>query len=513
MATGKRGRPSNAEIAARKQAAEQRIAPPVLAKYEAAGRGRRTRGWNAPNSGPNKAKTGSETVRDRVRDAERNDWAGASSNQKWATTLIGIGITPRFSKFTNKDRKAQVTEDFKDFVAKCDADGVLNLYGLQTLAVKAWLRDGEVFSRRRSRRASDGLPVPMQIQIIESEFVPKFDADVWTGMSANNRIRSGIEFDNRGMRQAYWVYRAHPGDSMGTEQVSRDKLVRVPASEMIHMYEPDRPGSLRGVSTLAAILTRLRSVADYDDAVLERQKLANLFMAFIKWSLPNMAGDDVDPLTGLALDAGGSPLGGMSPGIVQELEPGQEVQFANPPEAGTMYGEYMRYQNMGTAAGQGLPYEVFSGDIVNVSDRTLRVIMNEFRRFAEQRQWQIIIPQFCQKIIDWYADAALLAGIITVDEVKLVRRCEHAPHGWAYIHPVQDVQGKQLEVEAGFRSRSSVIYEKGDDAEVVDDERAADKKREESLGLAIDPVQLAMQQQQGADPAQNDKQAAKQKKV
>ena len=187
------------------------------------------------------------------------------------------------------------------------------------------------------------------------------------------------------------------------------------------------------------------------------------------------------------------------PGIVQELEPGQDVMFANPPEAGTTYSDYMRTQHMGTSAAMGIPYEIFSGDIKEVSDRTLRVIINEFRRLAEQRQWQIIIPQMCQPCVEWFADAALLAGKIVVAELDPVRRVEHAPHGWQHIHPVQDPQGKKLEVEAGFRSRSSVIGERGDDPDMVDDERQADLQREKDLGLYVAPPQAGG----GAAPGNN----------
>lgn len=164
-----------------------------------------------------------------------------------------------------------------------------------------------------------------------------------------------------------------------------------------------------------------------------------------------------------------------------------------------MYGEYMRFQNMGTAAGQGLPYELFSGDIKEVSDRTLRVIINEFRRFAEQRQWQIIIPMMCQPVVEWFARAAALVGKVQAAEVEMIRRCEHAPHGWAHIHPVQDPQGKKLEVDAGFRSRSSVIAERGDDPDQVDDEREADNKRAIEKGLAMDPAEMQQGGKQGDD--------------
>ncbi len=472
------GRPRKTEIA---QAVTQ-----INAKYDAAGMGRRMRSWTPPSSGPNRAVVGIEKIRNRSRDARRNDWAGASSNQKWTTNLVGIGITPRFKRIKSKERKLFVTDLWNDFVAQSDADGVLNLYGQQTLAVASWLESGEVFIRRRPRSVDGVLAVPMQIQLVESDFVPMLDADTWPGMTPRHRIRSGIELSPSGQRVAYWMYREHPGDrSMSSgSSVSMDSLIRVPAADVRHMFQPPRPGALRGVSDLAPVLARLRNIADFDDAVLERQKLANLFMAFIKYTLPNLTGEENDPLTGKPI--GGSldaPLAALMPGIVQELEPGQEMQFANPPEAGTTYSDYMRTQHLGTAAASGIPYEIFSGDIKEVSDRTLRVLINEFRRLAEQRQWQIVIPMMCQPVIEWFAQAAVLVGKITVAEVEDVRRCEHAPHGWQHIHPVQDPQGKKLEVEAGFRSRSSVIGERGDDPDTVDDERQADDQREQTMSL------------------------------
>lgn len=455
----------------------------VVAKYDAAGQGRRMRGWSPASTGPNAAITGLQTIRNRARDASRNDWSGESGVQKWATTLIGIGITPRFKRIASKVRKQQITDWWTDFLSEMDADGASHGYAMQTLVVRSWFESGEIFARRRARRIGENLTVPFQVQLIEADFVPMLDADMCPGMPVGNRIRSGIELTRIGRRAAYWFYKEHPGDGKGTNINSSD-LVRIPADEILHVYELKRPGQLRGVPGMAPVLARMRSIGDYDDAVLERQKLANLFVSFITRNLPG-GFDDVDPATGQPLEfsASDEPLVGLQPGLQVELDPGQDVKFSNPPEAGTTYSEYMRTQNLGTAAASGIPYELFSGDIQNISDRTLRVLINEFRRLAEQRQWQIVIPRYCQPVIDWFADGLYLAGKISQTEIEAVRRVEHSPHGWSHIHPVQDPQGKIIEIAAGLRSRSATIGERGDDAEAVDDERASDKKREDRLGL------------------------------
>lgn len=64
-------------------------------QYDAAGHGRRMRGWTAPSSGPNRAVSGLTTIRNRARDATRNEWTGAAGERVWGTNLIGTGIIAR----------------------------------------------------------------------------------------------------------------------------------------------------------------------------------------------------------------------------------------------------------------------------------------------------------------------------------------------------------------------------------------------------------------------------------
>jgi lambda family phage portal protein len=490
--------PTDAQLLALGKATER-----YMARYDAAGRGKRVAAWNPPSTGPNEALAGLQTIRNRARDSVRNDWSGESLIQKWGTTLIGIGITPRFKRVP-KARKQAVLDLFNDFVAACDADGVLNLYGLQTLVVRAWLESGECFVRRRPRFSDEGLPVPVQMQVLESDMCPIFSTDSYAGLPVGHKIKDGIEFNKRGRRIAYWFFKEHPGDMPESGMIGPDTLVRVLAADVAHVYEPHRPGARRGVSILAPVIMHLRNTGDYVDTTLERQKLANLWVGFITRELPKFDPNeiDADPLSGLqrVMDEAGNGLLPLRPGLIQELEDGQSFNFANPPEAGTTYSDYIRTSHLGTSSGGGMPYELFSGDIAGISDRTLRVMMNEFRRHAEQRQWQIVIPQFCQRAVNWFVDAGVLQGDFGLDEADLIRRVEHAPHGWAYIHPVQDPQGKLLEIEGGIRSRASVIGEKGDDPETVDEERQADDQREQEL--QIGPYSLGMQQ--ANNPAQVD---------
>jgi capsid protein len=170
------------------------VADPA-ARYDAAGSGRRMAGWNPPATGPNRAIAGLSKIRDRSRDSVRNDWAGESSVGHWVTNLVGVGITPRWE---SEEHTRIWTENI---VPSADADGVLDVYGLQTLGTRAWISDGECFLRRRDRPLDGELVVPVQFQLLESDYCPVFDADSWPNLPVNHVIRQGIELDRRGRRR------------------------------------------------------------------------------------------------------------------------------------------------------------------------------------------------------------------------------------------------------------------------------------------------------------------------
>src|SRR5690606_24283974 len=111
---------------------------------------------------------------------------------------IGTGITCKMINGSD-ELKAAVKRLWNRWTKQSDADGMLDWYGQQYLAWHEWREVGEVFARRRMRRLSDGLAVPIQIQLIESEQVP---TDLTTIASNGNEVRCGIEFDRIGRRVA-----------------------------------------------------------------------------------------------------------------------------------------------------------------------------------------------------------------------------------------------------------------------------------------------------------------------
>lgn len=462
--------------------------PPAEREYRAGATGRRLRMWRVPVTGPNSAVARDrQTILARSRAQSRNDpWAGTALDRGLANG-IGTGIQAKMVNGTEAE-KAAVKALWNEWIKVCDADGALDFYGQQGLAWLEWREAGECFARLRPRRLTDGLPVPLQVQLLESEQCP---SDLNTIASNGNAVRAGIEFNGIGRRVAYWFYRAHPGDGAYLGTSSATELVRVPADQVVHLYRPWRIGQHRGIPDHVSAMVREFNLDNLDDAVLERQKLANLFAGFFEKTVdPENPANLIDDFTndGEEEDDDGVALAGLEPGTMSELPPGYKANFSQPPAPGTEYGEFLRGQLLAIAARRGVPYEVLTGDLKGVSDRALKLILNEFRRSLEMLQWQFFIPQFCQRIREAFFDSGFVSGVLQLPDYATARskwvETLWVPEGWPYSHPVQDVTADEKAIAAGLTSRTKVVLSTGEDPEEIDAENAADNKRADDLDLA-----------------------------
>ena len=143
-------------------------------------------------------------LRTRARALVQNVPYIARGLESLVSNTIGTGITPR-SLSTNA---TAVDKLWNEWAKVCDADGCSDLYGLQALAYRAMEQDGEVLIRLRARRPEDGLPVPLQIQVLEIDWLDSSKM----GANGSNTILNGIEYDQLGKIVYYWLWDQHPGE-------------------------------------------------------------------------------------------------------------------------------------------------------------------------------------------------------------------------------------------------------------------------------------------------------------
>lgn len=338
------------------------------APYEGASTKPRVVNWNPSASGPNALLGGSlDLLRRRSRERRRNDGQAEIIIDHVVTNAVGMAITPMF-RTKDKDFNKTLSQLFLDWTEEASADGDCDAYGQQAQALSEALEAGEVFGRFRFREPGDMETVPLQIQLLESEFCPLDRNTVFD--SGNARTIQGIEVNGFGKRTAYWMHRQHPGDSYNLKTGSLGmNMSRVPAEEIMHLRQVTmkRSGTMRGTPWLTTALILLESMDKYNDAQVQRQQAASMFAGTIETD-PTFAAtffqgqtqkEDGSYYTFDDFMPGLAPLSPMS---MQFLNPGQRMTFTNPPSMGTDYAAFMKEQNRRLAAAGKILYEQATGD-------------------------------------------------------------------------------------------------------------------------------------------------------
>ena len=365
-----------------------------------------------------------------------------------------------------------------------DAGDLADFYGLQSMAVRAMIESGESFARLRVSPEADS-SVPLSIELLDREQVP---TDLHREIGGGARIRAGIEFDSAGHRVAYRVLSFRPGDPLGPLRMAP---LRVPAADCLHLFKPLAAGQLRGITWLAPVLLRLHELDQFEDASLVKAKVAALFTGFIT--------DPDGTVGGLSGNNNSGVLTvGMEPGSLIPLPPGADIRFSTPTEHDS-YAPFVKNHLRAVAAGMGLPYELVSGDLEGVTYSSIRAGLIEFRRRVEQLQHNIVVYQFCRPVWERFVRLAVLAGDLPAHDfdknTAAYLGCQWLPPKFDYVDPKKDVEAEILAIDAGLKSRTQAISERGYDAENIDAEIAADKERADALGLCFESRRTAQQQE------------------
>jgi len=439
-----------------------------LRAYDAAKVGRRTEGWQATGGSANaEVGFGLARQRNRAREMVRNNEYALSAISGLTTAIVGTGITS-----APADKAERRLWDAWFGSRACDWDGVTNGYGLQRLAAWTWMESGECLVRRMYRKIEGAGDVPLALRIYEPDHLD----DEKTGVLAGGNVAIlGIEFDRLGRRVAYWLYPEHPGEPalMGVRGTLQSQ--RVPAGEILHVYDRTRPSQVRAVSKLATSLMRLRNLGDYEDALLMRKKIEACFGVLITTDSDSMVAGELAKLQD------GRDLKGekVYPGMVKYLRPGETVDSLNPTP--TMDGDWSARQLHAIAVGCGMTYAQLTGDQSKGNFSSNRMGLLHFRAMVDVLQWLVFVPQFVQPVREWFREAARDAGRrvgSAPDKITMPKRPQ--------VDPLKDALASKELNRGGLLSRSELIRELGYDPDEVRAEIAQERAADLAAGLVFD---------------------------
>ena len=436
--------------------------------YDGAKTGRRSGGWITPSTSANaEIATSLVKLRDRSRDLVRNNPYASKAMRVLVSNSVGVGINPNI-----KNKK--ILSLWNQWIKECDADGQLGFYGLQRLIVRAIYESGECLIRKRIRKKEDGLIVPLQLQVLEPDYL---DASKNETLRTGGYIQNGIEYDAIGRRVAYWLFKQHPGEA--APLLNGLTSSRIDAEDIIHVYEKHRPGQSRGVPIFAPAMMTQNDLDEYEEATLVRKAAEACITAFVQ-------SDDESAAIGSVTTEDSRRIEELAPGMVEYLGSGESVTFNNPP-ASTGYVEYVNNRLHAIAAGIGITYEQMTGDLSQVNYSSIRAGTLDFRREIEQFQWLTFIPMFCERVMSsWLNVAALTHNIKTDIEV------EWTTPKWDWVDPVKDTKGEEMEIALSLKSFSESARQRGYDPEILLEEVAKDRRLFEKYNIPYPDIMNLM---------------------
>lgn len=459
----------------RKQKPQSRI-------YKGAVISKTTASWiSSTTSGDTEIKSSIKVLRQRSRQLTRDFDHAKAVVRAFKNNVIGTGFTFQ-SQIKNKagkklnsklnDEIEKLWNDWR-FKEHCHTRGVLNFADIERMIMGEVVEAGEVFVRKIYKKFG-GSKVSLALEIIEAEYL---DSDFNQDLKDGNTIRMGIERDEWGRAVAYHFYLKHPGDQF-TGAGSDQRRVRIPASEVLHLFVPDRASSSRGVPWLSSGMVNMHHLAGYQEAEVIGARARASQMGFIESPDGELNFDDT---------YGPDRVTDFEPGVFKYLAPGEKVTVPNFNQPNSVFDAFTRSMLRSVATGAGLSYETITKDYSQSNYSSTRQAMIDERDFYRVLQdWMrenFHLPIYREFLAICLKSELISSGGYSLDELfapKFIGR------GFQWIDPAKEIQASKDAVSSGFKTQTEIIAEAGGDIEEVFAQRRREIDLAKQYGLSFD---------------------------
>ena len=405
-------------------------------------------------------------------------------------SVVGRGIQT-MSDLPEADAiNEQRDELWQEWTKVCDINGQLDWHAMQSLVQREMVEAGEVLVHMVSVGEVDrGIrrPVPFALELIEADRLAVEHSTLRAAPNGNEIIR-GVEVDQLGKPVAYHVYKTHPSD-----YYHRREVVRLPASNVLHLFRKDRIGQSRGVSWFAPVVSWLRDLGVYLENEMVASAIAACYTAAIKSRSPiSMLNPDENQASS---DSNDNIYDYLQPGAIMHLQPDEDIVFGN---GGRPNGDASTWINLilrGIAVGTGLSFETVARDYSYTSWSSNRASQLEDRR--RFRCWQMYLEhQLCDPVWHRFCEKASLINhpsfpsmVELLENPKLVPS-QHLATGWEWVDPQAEGSASASAIYNNLSTVRDELGKKGYNWRKVLMQRQKEMEMMEQLGLVQTGVNL-----------------------
>lgn len=320
--------------------------------------------------------------------------------------------------------------------------------------------------------------IPLVLDHVSAERLDSKDGKTEGG----TEIVQGVEYDAIGRIQAYWIWPEDPKDATSPNASS----VRVPANRVLHIFDPHRPGAIRGMPRIHSVVNTFEALAQYLDFELTRARVASAFALMVKRGgipanlLDMNAGEDTT-------DEAGNPVSIAEGGMLLTGGPNDGFESAAANIHSTAFPDFVKLMIRSAAVGLNVSYGFLARDY---SDSNFSAARQQF--LEDVRNWRprqkLIVRGLCVPIANEFYRWAVISGVSPFfqryrpDEFDLRWRTQ----GWEWIDPQKEIEADLMAIRGGQKSPQECAQERGRDYYEIVEQIAEAKKFAESAGVDLE---------------------------
>ena len=445
------------ERAYRRQAYRQ--AYNELRNYDAGNYDRPSQNWRVINqSAEITDRYSRDNIRARARDLERNSDVMTSVVGAFKRNVVGSGFQIQ-AKTEEADLNKTIERTWKRWCKKqnCDVTGTQSLNQMIRMAVERKKVDGGILFVKRY--AHDSF-VPFKLQMIE---VDELDISVMQPKFAGNKVVGGIEINQWNRPVGYYIRQYDVQGFQVTEPVWVD------AKDVIFYFTKKRPTQIREISDMTATIPRIRDINEYMQAVSIKQRIEACLSVFIKKSIPTQGIGRQGAGASDRVNYDGKLL---SPGMIKELNAGDDIQVVNPTGQGADATSFTKLQQRLVGAGVGISYEATSRDMSEATYSSARQGMIEDElTYGEEKE---LLMEVLDEIYETFVISAVLCGALNIPAFWDDKE-RYLSHDWTqepkpWIDPQKESRANETALQTGQKTYKQIAAENGRDwRDQVDD--------------------------------------------
>lgn len=454
------------------QAAKRMQARMAMSLYQSAGRGgyggaslsrRSMSDWSTFGNDPDSdILPNIETLRGRSRDLARNNPIATGALETKTVNVIGSGLKlqsridrgvfPAMSEEQADALQDQIEREWSLFWDTVNVDAARTLTGneLAQMAYRQKNLNGDVFiilPRMKSPRT----PYQLKIQLVEADRVCNKDnqADDDDYKGTGKTLAGGIVKDKYGAPTEYHVLKAHPGALRLGSATNTWQVIPAFGGEMgmpnvIHLFQPDRPGQSRGVPDLSAVIEPLKQLDRYTEAELMAAVISGMFSVFVKTETGEglNLGDLYDETGGKESD---SDLK-LGYGEIVDLAEGESIETANPGRPNMAFDPFVMAILRQVGMALQLPYEVLIKHYSSSYTAARASIQEAWKYFVIERSF--MAAKMMQPIYEIWLHEAVSIGRIRAPGFFADPLITKAYVGAVWVGPAKGFINETAEVTA-----------------------------------------------------------------